>query len=116
MKKLTKILSMLLIVLTLAALCALPAMAADAGGTGNVASVVEQTWQDAAGQIKTVVNSVVFPALAMVLGVAFFCKVAMAFFDYRKQGHFEWTGPIILFVCLIFVLTAPLYVWTIIGI
>lgn len=37
-------------------------------------------------------------------------------FDYRQRGQFEWAGPAILFVCLVFTLTAPLYVWTIIGV
>lgn len=34
---------------------------------------------------------------------------------HRKHGQFEWTGPVILFVCLVFVLTARLYIWTIVG-
>ena len=58
----------------------------------------------------------VFPALTMVLGVAFFVKVAMTYFEYRKHGQFEWTGAAILFVCLIFVLLAPNYIWNIVGI
>ena len=86
------------------------------GGTGDVASVIESTWTAAAGQIKTVVNSVVFPALDMILAIAFFGKLGMAYFDYRKHGQFEWTGPAILFACLIFTLTAPTYIWNIIGI
>ena len=32
-----------------------------AAGTGDVAGAVESTWQTASGQIKTVVNNVVFP-------------------------------------------------------
>ena len=78
----------LLLVLAVATLCVIPAFASSAG---NVADAVEQTWTDAAGQIKTVVNTVVFPALTMVLGIAFFVKVALCFFDYRKHGQFEWT-------------------------
>ena len=95
----------------MAALLCVPASAA-----GNVASAVEQTWAGVSGQIKTVVNSVVFPALDMILAIAFFCKLSMAFFDYRKHGQFEWTGPAILFACLIFTLTAPSYIWGIVGI
>ena len=87
-----------------------------ANGAGNVAGVVEQTWKDAAQQIKSVVDKVVFPALSMVLGIAFFAKCGMCYFDYKQRGQFEWTGPAILFVCLIFVLLAPKYIWTIIGI
>ena len=90
-------------VFLLAGLLCVPAMAA-----GDVAGAVEQTWTDASGQIKTVVDSVVFPALSMV-------KLAMAYFDYRKHGQFEWTGPAILFVCLIFILLAPNYIWGIVG-
>ena len=100
----------------MAVLFAVPAFAVDGGGAGDVAGVVEETWKDAAQQIKTVVDGVVFPALDMILTIAFFCKLGLAFFDYRKHGQFEWTGPIILFACLILTLTAPTYIWTIIGI
>ena len=77
---------------------------------------MEGTWQTASVQIKTVVNNVVFPALDMILAIAFFVKLGSSYFDYRQRGQFEWTGPAILFACLIFTLTAPKYIWTIIGI
>ena len=109
-----KCIRMLLLALVVAALCVIPAFSSSSDG--NVADAVEQTWTDAAGQIKTVVDTVVFPALTMVLGIAFFVKVALCFFDYRKHGQFEWTGAAILFVCLIFVLLAPNYIWNIVGI
>lgn len=76
----------------------MPALAA----ADDVADAVEQTWGDASEQIKTVVDSVVFPALGMVLAIAFFVKLAMAYFDYRKHGQFEWTGPGYYFVMLNF--------------
>lgn len=82
---------------------------------GDVAGAVGQAWTSAAAQIKTVVNSVVFPALDMILAIAFFGKMALAYFDYRKHGQFEWAGPAILFACLIFTLTAPTYIWGIVG-
>ena len=85
-------------------------------GSGNVASAVEGTWADASAQIKTVVNNVVFPCIDLILAVFFFGKMGMAYFDYRKHGQFEWTGPAILFACLVFSLTAPTYIWTILGI
>lgn len=103
----------LLLAMMLAIALCVPAMAA---GTGDVAGAVEQTWKDAATQIKTVVNNVVFPALDMILAIAFFAKVSMCYFDYRKHGQFEWSGPVILFACLVFCLTAPSYIWGIIGI
>ena len=86
-----------------------------AAGTGDVAGAIEGTWRDASGQIKTVVNNVVFPAIDLILAVFFFAKLGMAYFDYRKHGQFEWSAPAILFACLVFTLTAPLYIWTILG-
>lgn len=81
----------------------------------DVADVIEEAWGSAESQIRSVVNNVVFPALNLVLAVFFFVKLGSAYFDYRKNGqNFEWQGPAILFVCLCFTLTAPLYIWNII--
>jgi len=99
-----------------ALLCWLFSVAAYATGTGDVASAVEGTWQTASGQIKTVVNNVVFPAVDMILAVVFFVKLSSAYFDYRKHGQFDFTAPAILFACLVFTLTAPLYIWKVLGI
>lgn len=89
---------------------------ATGGGSGDVAGAVQSTWTTASGQIKTVVNNVVFPALDMILAIFFFVKLGMSYFDYQKSGHFEWTAPAMLFACLVFTLTAPTYIWGIIGI
>lgn len=80
---------------------------------GDVASAIESTWNSAQSQIKTVVNNVVFPVVDTILAILFFVKLGTAYFDYRKHGQFEFTAPAILFACLIFTLTAPLYIWTI---
>lgn len=106
-----RILCMILTLVAVALLC-VPAFAA---GSGDVSSAVEQTWTAAAGQLKTIVNNVVFPALDMILVIAFFIKVGSAYFDYRNKGRFEWAAPAILLACLIFTLTAPSYIWGIIG-
>lgn len=97
-------------------LCCLFSATALAAGTGDVAGAIESTWGDASTQIKQVVNNVVFPVIDLILAVFFFAKLGMAYFDYRKHGQFEWTAPAILFACLLFTLTAPLYIWTVIGI
>ncbi len=86
-----------------------------AAGTGDVAGAVQSTWNDASVQIKSVVNNVVFPAIDLILAVFFFVKLGMSYFDFRKTGMFEWTGPAILFACLVFTLTAPLYIWDILA-
>ena len=83
--------------------------------TGDVAGAVEDTWNSAQGQIKAVVNNVVFPVVDMILAILFFVKLGTAYFDYRKHGQFEFVAPCILFACLVFTLTAPLYIWDIIG-
>lgn len=83
--------------------------------SGDVAGAVESTWDTAKGQIKSVVNNVVFPVIDLILAVCFFAKVALAYMDYRKHGQFEWTPSAILFATLVFSLTAPLYIWDIIG-
>lgn len=88
--------------------CALPVFAA-----GNVSSAIESTWKSAQSQVKSVVNNVVFPVIDMVLAILFFVKLGTAYFDYRRHGQFEFTAPAILFACLVFTLTAPLYIWSV---
>ena len=75
----------------------------------------QQYWTKARGQIKSIVNDVVFPVIDVVLAILLFAKLATAYMDYRKHGQFEWAAPAILFGCLIFSLTAPLYLWSIVG-
>lgn len=85
-------------------------------GAASVDTVIEQTWASIRGQIQNVVNNVVFPAVDMILAVVFFVKLSSAYFDYRKHGQFDFTAPAILFACLVFTLTAPLYIWKVLGI
>ena len=83
--------------------------------SGDVAGAIQNTWNSAKTQIKSVVNNVVFPVIDLVLAVLFFAKVALAYMDYRKHGQFEFTAPAILFATLVFSLSAPLYIWEILG-
>ena len=99
------------LVIIICAFAAIPVFAE--GDTGNVAQAIENTWTAAKGQVQTVVKNVVFPVLDMILAILFFVKVATTYLEYRKHGQFEFTAPAILFACLIFSLTAPLYIWTI---
>ena len=78
-----------------------------------VGGAIESTWNEAQGQIKQVVNNVVFPVIDMILAILFFVKVATAYLDYRKHGQFDFTAPAILFACLLFSLTAPMYIWSV---
>lgn len=90
------------------AMTAFPALAA-----GNVSGAIESTWNAAKSQVQTIVNNVVFPVIDMILAILFFVKIATAYMDYRKHGQFDFTAPAILFACLLFSLTAPAYIWTI---
>lgn len=114
MKQKTKIGLYICLLITIFVLFDSPLLAA--GEAGDVAAAIESTWKSAAIQIKAVVNNVIFPAIDLILAVFFFAKLAMVYFDYRKHGQFEWQGPAILFACLVFSLTAPLYIWQIVGI
>lgn len=112
MKKGKKLLLVFCIAVLMVSMCCVTVYAAD---SGNVAGAVEETWKTASQQIKTVVNNVVFPAIDLILAVFFFAKLGTAYFDYRKHGQFEWAAPAILFACLVFTLTAPLYIWSVVG-
>lgn len=111
MKTKKKVIVLLVMALFMVAMMSITAFAAE----GNVAGAVEDTWIAARGQIKTVVNNVIFPVIDLVLAVLFFIKVATAYLDYRKHGQFEWTAPAILLGTLVFSLTCPLYIWKILG-
>lgn len=78
MKKLKRTLSSVLLAAVLLALMCVPAFAA---GSGDVSGAIESTWTAASGQLKTIVNNVVFPALDMILAIFFFVKLGSAYFD-----------------------------------
>ena len=82
---------------------------------GDVSSVIQQAWKQMESQIKNIVNNVVFPVIDIILAVFFFAKLGTSYFEYRQKGQFEWAAPAILFACLVFTLTAPNYIWGIVG-
>ena len=88
----------------------------NAHAEGDVAGAVESTWNQARGQIKTITNNVIFPVIDVVLAILLFVKIGLLYMDYRKHGQIEWTPAAIIFGCLIFTLTAPLYIWSIVNI
>ena len=102
-----------ILTITLLVALLLSAFSLTAFAAGDVAGAVENTWNSAQEQVKTIVNDVVFPVIDMILAILFFVKVGTSYFEYRKHGQFDFTAPAILFACLIFTLTAPLYIWTV---
>jgi len=103
---------------TLIALITAAVMTAFGGLTayasGDVAGAVESTWSTARAQVVSVVDNVIFPVIDVILAVLLFVKIATLYMDYRKHGQIEWTPAAIIFGCLIFTLTAPLYIWSIV--
>lgn len=108
-KRLARMFSMACVAMLMVVFMAIPAYATG----GNVSGAITDTWNAAQGQIKDIVNNVVFPVIDMVLAILLFVKIATAYMDYRKHGQFEFTAPAILFACLLFSLTAPSYIWNI---
>ncbi len=82
---------------------------------GDVSGAVTNTWNSAKAQIKTIVNNVVFPVLDVILVVLLFVKIGGLYLDYRKHATLEWTPLAIIFGSLLFTLSAPLYIWGVIG-
>ena len=75
-KKMIRIISVAMIMIV-----AMTAMSVCAFADGNVAGAIEGIWKSASGQIKTVVNNVVFPIIDLILAVFFFAKLGLAYFD-----------------------------------
>ena len=108
-KKIKRLFICIAVVAVIASTFVVPAFATG----GNVSGAIEGTWNAAQGQIKDIVNNVVFPVIDMILAVLLFVKIATAYMDYRQKGQFDFTAPAILFACLLFSLTAPSYIWNI---
>ena len=109
MKKYIRILTGMAVISVLVMFLAVPAFATG----GDVSGAIMGTWEAAQGQVKDIVNNVVFPVIDMILAVMLFVKIATCYMDYRNHGKFDFTAPAILFACLLFSLTAPSYIWNI---
>lgn len=83
---------MIILTLTLLLLTTLCCTSALAAG-GDVAGAVEQTWTEAAKQIKSVVEKVVFPALDMILAIAFFVSLAARTLIIAREDSLNGPAP-----------------------
>ena len=88
----------------------------NAHAEGDVAGAVESTWNQAKGQIKTVTNNVIFPVIDVILAILLFVNIGIMYLEYRKRNQLEWTPIAIIFGRLLFSLTAPMYIWSIVNI
>ena len=87
-KRLVRMFSMACVAMLMVVFMAIPAYATG----GNVSGAITDTWNAAQGQIKDIVNNVVFPVIDMVLAILLFVKIATAYMDYRKHGQFEFSA------------------------
>ena len=77
MRKIEKVFTVTILIVIVASLCCAPAFAA----AGNVSNAIEGTWNTAKGEVRNVVDKVVFPVLNLVLAVFFFVKLGGSYFD-----------------------------------
>ena len=103
------------IVCAILVLILMAAFSVTAFASGDVAGAIQNTWNSAKTQVKSVTNNVIFPVVATVLAIMLFVKLGTCYFEYRKHGQFEFIAPAILFGCLIFILAAPTFIWPIVG-
>jgi hypothetical protein len=112
MKKYKKTLLLIVVIAALVSIFAIPAYA-----TANVSDAVNSAFNTyIKPQIKSVVNIAVFGSVDVVLLVFFIIKLATAVVDYRQHGgQIEWKVPAGLFAGLVLSISAPFWMWGIIG-
>lgn len=59
-----------------------------AAGSADVAGAITSTWDGMKGQIKTIVNDVVFPILDGVLGILLIVFITKSAISYKRNGEF----------------------------
>ena len=110
MKTWSKIFVLALVVMICAAIVILPASA-----EGSISGAFTDTWAEAKEEIRGIVDGVVFPVLDTILVVVLFVNIAMQYFKYQQTGHIDFLTPGLILICLIFTLSAPSFIWNIIG-
>ena len=102
--------------MTIKALAMAAALMPTGVAAGSVAEAIINTWNAAKEQIRSVTDNVIFPVIDVILAILLFVKIGLAYMDYRDHGKIEWVPIAIIFGCLLFSLTAPLYIWNIVNI
>ena len=102
--------------MTIKALTMATALMPTGVAAGSVAEAIINTWNAAKEQIRSVTDNVIFPVIDVILAILLFVKIGLAYMDYRDHGKIEWVPIAIIFGCLLFSLTAPLYIWNIVNI
>ena len=119
-QKIYRLLYCSLLLVLAVSLLTLPALAAGVDATagdtaGDIAGAVEGIWENVSGQLKSICNNVVFPALSWVCGIGFIFALVVSIVNYKKHHTVEVGWSIALLIGLIVSLTAPAWIWTLIG-
>lgn len=115
MKKsnLKRIMKQLCIVCLFAILLCPTAYAAGADVAGSATSAFDTYMKP---QIKAIANGVIIPCIDGILAVVIIVKAIMLWQSYKKNGgEYEWHSLAVLGGCLVVALSAPLWMWTMIG-
>ena len=82
----------------------------------GISTVLEQILNDGIKpEVKNVVNKFVFPLISAVLLVVLIIQIVRTYRDWKEHEEVRYEVPIIIGVCLAISITAPLFMWGIIG-
>lgn len=67
-------------------------------------------------EIKAIVNNIVMPVIAAILLIVLIVRGVLVWKEYNHgQGEFKWGQLLILFACLVVAISAPSWMWNLIG-
>lgn len=87
-----------------------------AAGTDVAGSVTTAFGTYMKPQIKAIANNVILPGIDGILAIVLIVKAIMVWQSYKKNGgEYEWHSLAVLGGCLVVALSAPLWMWPMIG-
>lgn len=115
-QKIRRLFHCCLLLMLITTILTTPAYAEEDSTAGDIAGVVSGIWNNASGQVKTICNDVVFPALSITCAIGFTIAVIVSLVNYKKHHTIEVGWAIALLIGLLASLTANTWVWALAGI
>lgn len=110
---LKKFFKLLFLLTLLTVVLALPAFAANTDVSGGVTSAFNEYMKP---QIKDIANKFIIPIACGIDLIALIVKSIMAYSNYKRNGgQYEWHALAVMGGCLVIGVTAPLWMWGLIG-
>lgn len=82
----------------------------------GIASVLQQILNEGIkDEVKGVVNYFVFPIIDAILLVVLIVQIVRTYKDWKEHGEIQYEKPLIIGVCFAISLSAPAFMWSIIG-